>query len=247
MRLALALTLALAACAPAAPPVAQGPTPPAAPAEPPLPARPEAEIKADEAVIAERTRGLSPAGVKVTAKLEAFTPLELPIARGRCYRVIVRQGPRGALGDVKLRAVMEAGGEVAATAGLAQPSSPGAPAGLQCPLAAGKMRVSFVDRASFAPVIDAGKGEVTVELHAIEIAEADLKAADAKAAELRESGARAGQSPCSACEAKCRAVELDCDKRCLGDRRDPASRATCDRACAVPTNACEVLCRGSCQ
>ncbi|HEY5927969.1 MAG TPA: hypothetical protein VIV11_40060 [Kofleriaceae bacterium] len=222
----VAISISFAACLPT------GPSQSASAAYPAYtsPGFQQTQQDLDNLVAAEiEGKGYAAEGKPVQGTLERFAPLPLSLARGKCYKVVLRLDPNTQFSAHARQGVgfvfkgIDQYGQVNGGPGIAGPGGVGS-AGCpkqKAPSATFDLQATFGSALDASRIHDLGQGGYTVQLYSKPISDAELAAIQAD--ENRQIARQEAfmQQECAACARK-----LDA---CNADWRRGATRSMCER------------------
>jgi hypothetical protein len=196
--------------------------------------------------VGEVTRGMTPNGPPIEARLESFPGIELEIVRGHCYALVLRLGPGAEPGDGFVSVEMSTRQETSVgSSGWLRRDTPPIAVGPYCPLGPGRLRFAFVDRFTRARLASNGKGPISFQLHTAPASEQELQRREAAHAALMQKIDRM-PADCDDCDFNCGSARRDCERRCFVDFRNEHERRRCEYGCEQIERACTRQCDSRC-
>jgi hypothetical protein len=171
-----------------------------------------------DAFAADYVRGYD-SPVHASARLDGFSPVSIEVARGRCYRLVYRLAGGATLSAAAQRRLTVAVRSPGSDSSIitSKIHGPGGVASAGCPKQSGTAKIDLFAQGSeeWQAAHDLGSGEVTLDVYAKPVSEAELSAQVADDARQDEAARAATQKSCAACR---REKDL-----CLDGKRQPAT------------------------
>lgn len=189
---------------------------------------------------------MQPEGPPIVGQLSSFPGVEFPIVPGRCYTIVARLAPDAQPGDVVGSFQMSTKRQkIGGLTGQPNREHPTLTGGPYCPIDPGTLGIVLKNRLTYAPMKDAGKGRIEVQLFSAPSTAAELAAREEEHAHTMQ---RIASQPadCDDCGFNCRQAEDRCERRCFVNHREMAERDRCEETCEQIGDACESGCSARC-